>query len=210
MELLILFGKGLLAGFLYTFASLTSSLLVSDFVSKQSKKEGFLASLGITIAHTFWACIAAFILSLTSVKLSENQSTLTFIGSLIMFYFAYKIYKKEKKKRTFFKEHAPKSYKAFLSGLFFSLSSPGKMIGYTIIFATLNSTLDTLKVALKIPLIFGVFFGGCIYWYLFINFVGKRLKHYPDKKIRLLQKIAAFSMAFLGLIGLLHSLQGFR
>lgn len=207
---LLLFLKGALAGTLYNFGSLTSDLLVADFISKKGRRSGIICGFGISTSHILWSTLAAFALRLTYINLHEKQQTYTLIGSLIMFYFAYRIYTKKKKKKFNFIKPPTKPIKIYIEGLLLGLSSPSKIFGYAVIFATLGVSETDPELLHKVPLILGVFGGSVFWWLIYSLFMTKKLELISHKRIRLYQKIAAFSMAIVGVIGLIHSLRGWR
>lgn len=207
---IFLFLKGSAAGALYNLGSLTSDLVVADIIVKKGRLEGILFGLGISSAHILWSSLAAFALSITFINLHENQHVYTLIGSLILFYFAYRIYHKKKRKKLELLT-PPTSYsKTYFQGLFFGFSSPSKIIGYAIIFAALGVSETDPELLHKIPLIFGSFTGSVAWWFSFSMLMNKRLHQISPKRFRFYQKLAAFLMAMVGVIGLITSLRDWR
>ncbi len=96
---LLLFLKGAGAGALYNFCSLTSLLLIADFIVKKGKRSGILCGLGISTTHILWSSLAAFALSLTFINLHENQHVYTLIGSFNLILLCLQGLSKEKKKK---------------------------------------------------------------------------------------------------------------
>ena len=207
---LLLFLKGAGAGALYNFCSLTSLLLIADFIVKKGKRSGILCGLGISTTHILWSSLAAFALSLTFINLHENQHVYTLIGSLILFYFAYRVYRKKKRKKFNLIKPPSKSIRIYFEGVLYGLSSPGKILGYAVIYAALGVSETDPELLHKVPLIIGTFAGSFGWWVIFCLIVKRRLDHLSSKRIRLFQKIAAFSMAIVGVIGVIHSLKDWR
>lgn len=209
--IILLIFKSLLAGSLYNFVSMTSNLFVANFIFNKGKKSGLICGLGISLAHTLWSTLAIFALSLTFVKLKENQDIYILLGSLVMFYFAYKIYRKERKQKlSFLKKSSPRSLYVFLDGLFLGLSSPSKILGYAIIFSTLGMVKTNPKLLYKTPIILGVFLGSFLWWLFYTFIVSKYIHSFTPKKIRTFQKIAAFALTVVGVLGLIQALKGWR
>jgi threonine/homoserine/homoserine lactone efflux protein len=211
LEHLLMFSKGLLAGFVYNFAGITSSLFVTDLVIKQGRSSGIIASIGLSMTHIFWAIVSAYALSFAYLKIDENIHVYTFIGSLILFYFAFHIYFKKGKKKTFpFFNKTTKSEKIYLEATIFGLASPEKIVGYAALFAVLNIPKTKPLIIEKIPLIIGVGIGSVIWWAIYIFCFNKQVQSISPKTALLLQKISAYSLAFLGIAGVLNSLVQWR
>lgn len=210
-EHLLMFSKGLLAGFVYNFAGVTCYLFITDIILKQGRSSGIIAAIGLSMTHIFWAIISAYALSFTYLNLDKNIYIYTFIGSLILFYFAFHIYMKKntKKKIPFF--HKPvRSEKIYLESTIFGLASPEKIIGYAALFAVVNIPKTSPLILEKIPLILGVGIGSLLWWAIYIFCFNKQVASISPKKAILLQKISAYSLVFLGIAGVLNSLVQWR
>ncbi|MCH9630315.1 MAG: hypothetical protein S4CHLAM37_03100 [Chlamydiia bacterium] len=208
--IILLFLKGLFSGFIYNFVAFTSALFISDFIIKQGRPSGLIASFGISLTHMFWAAITAFALSFTFLRLHENIYIYTFIGSFILLYFAYRIYTKKKKSRFAIYTKPIKQSKIFLESVLFCLGSPGKVIGYAGLFAAVNVPKTDPAIMHKIPLILGVGIGSFGWWLIYIYLINQKTTRISPKRARLFQKIAAFTLVFVGFAGIINSLIGWR
>lgn len=208
--ILLLFLKGVFAGFIYNFVAFTSALFISDFIIQQGRSSGLIASVGISVTHMFWAAITAFALSFTFLGLHENIYIYTFVGSFVLFYFAYRIYTKKKKSRFAIYTKHIKLSKIYLEGTFFGLGSPGKIIGYAGLFAAVNIPKTDPAILHKIPLILGVGIGSIGWWLIYIYLINQKNIRISAKRARMFQKIAAFTLVFAGFAGIINSLIGWR
>lgn len=210
LVILLLCVKGMFAGFIYNFVAFTSALFISDFIIKQGRTSGFIVAISITLTHMIWAMITAFALRFTFLNLHENLYIYTFIGSFVLFYFAYRIYTKKKKSKFHIYSKPSKPSKVFFEGFCFGIASPGKIIGYAGLFAAVNIPKTDPEIYHKIPLIFGVGFGSMVWWLIYIYFINKRATKISPKRAELFQKISAFTLFFVGLAGIINSLIGWR
>lgn len=211
LEHILMFSKGLLAGFIYNFAGVTCSLFVTDIIIKQGRASGVVAAIGLSMTHIFWAIVSAYALSFAYLNLDKNIYIYTFIGSLVLFYFAFHIYMKKNKKKPFFSFYKPvRSEKIYLEATIFGLASPEKIVGYAALFAVVNIPTTHPLIIEKIPLILGVGIGSLLWWAIYIFCFNKQVASISPKKALLLQKISAYSLAFLGIAGILNSLVQWR
>ncbi len=210
MNVLILIIKGLSAGGLYALSSATSFLIISNKITQKGKLSGFICGTGLCIAHIVWASIAVFSLKFAYQHLNHNQHIYTFIASLIMFLFAYKIYYGKKKKYFSFKPSSKGLLSSLSSGLLLGFSSPSKILGYAVLFSVLGANNETMVYHQKIPLIAGVAIGNLFWWLLVTTFISKKINYLTPKRSRILQKISAFLLAFIGILGLIHAFSGLR
>ena len=110
-----------------------------------------------------------------------------------MFFFAYKIYRMNKKQIHVFKS-APKGYlNSLSSGLLLGFSSPSKILGYAVLFSAMGAFQELNGLFQKIPLIVGVGFGNLSWWLVFSLLISKKLNYLTPKRTRALQKISAFT-----------------
>ena len=210
LNIILLFVKGVFAGFIYNFVAFTSALFISDFIIKQGKKSGLAAAAGISVMHMMWATLTAFALRLSFLKLNENIYIYMFIGSFVLFYFAYKIYTKKKKRKFSFYEKPTKLSKIYLEGTLFCLGSPGKVFGYAGLFAAVNVPKTDPEILHKIPLILGVGSGSIGWWLIYIYLINKKASKISPKRARAFQKIAAYTLVFVGIVGIMNSLISWR
>jgi threonine/homoserine/homoserine lactone efflux protein len=211
LEHLLMFSKGLIAGFVYNFAAITTSLFVTDVMIRQGRSSGIIAGIGLSMTHIFWAILSAYALSFAYLHIEKNLYIYTFIGSLILLYFAIHIYlKKGKKKRIPFFQPTPRSEKVYLEATIFGLASPEKIIGYAALFAVVNIPEKPTLALEKIPLILGVGIGSLLWWAIYIFCFNKHIKAMSAKTALIIQKVSAYSLAFLGLAGIITSLIQWR
>lgn len=210
VNILLLIAKGIFSGFIYNFVAFTSALFITDFIIRQDKTSGLVAALGISVTHMFWAGITAFALRLSFLKLNENLYIYMFVGSFVLLYFAYKIYTKRRKKRFSLYNKPTKLSKIYLEGTLFCLGSPGKIIGYAGLFAAVNIPKTDPEILHKIPIIFGVGCGSIGWWLIYIYLFNQKATKISPKRARVFQKIAAFTLVFVGLIGIINSLISWR
>jgi len=206
-----MFSKGVFTGFIYNFAAITAALFVTDFIIKQGLFSGIIAAIGLIMTHIFWAIISAYALSFAFLNLDENIHVYTFIGSLILFYFAFHIYlKKNKPKRLAILARKEKSEKIYLEATLFGLASPEKVVGYAALFSVVNIPTASPLVVEKIPLVLGVGIGSFVWWAIYIFCLNKKASAISPKTALVLQKVSAYSMALLGIAGLISSLVEWR
>lgn len=210
-EHLWMFSKGLFTGFVYNFAAITSALFVTDFIIKQGRLSGFIAALGLTMTHIFWAIVSAYALSFAFLNLDKNIHVYTFIGSLILFYFAFHIYlKKNTTRRLPLLQKKDKSEKIYLEATLFGLAAPEKIVGYAALFSVVNIPHSNPLIIEKIPLVLGVGVGSFLWWAIYIFCFNKKIAAVSSNTALLLQKISAYSMAILGIAGVVSALVEWR
>jgi threonine/homoserine/homoserine lactone efflux protein len=211
IEHLLMFSKGLFTGFIYNFAAVTSALFITDFIIKQGKFSGLIAAIGLTMTHIFWAIVSAYALSFAFLNIDKNIHVYMFIGSLILFYFAFHIYlKKNTRRRIVLLSKRESSEKIYLEATLFGLASPEKVVGYAALFSVVNIPTTNPLIMEKIPLVLGVGLGSFIWWAIYIFCLNKKISSVSPKTASLLQKISAYSMAILGLAGIVNSLVEWR
>lgn len=211
VEHLLMFSKGLFTGFVYNFAAITSALFVTDFIIKQGRWSGLIAAMGLTMTHIFWAIISAYALNFAFFNFDKNIYFYTFVGSLILFYFAFHIYfKKSSGTRGVALKKQDKPEKIYLEATLFGLAAPEKIVGYAALFAVVNIPKSNTLIMEKIPLVLGVGVGSFLWWIIYIFCFNKQVSSISPKTALLLQKISAYSMAILGLAGILNSLVEWR
>ena len=197
--------KGTFCGFVYNFIGLASALFMSNFVLQDGKTKAIIASIGLSLTNILWAVISAFLFTFALTHLNKNIHIYTFIGSFILFYFAYQIWFRNKKERIRYIKNPQRSERIFLESILFGLASPEKILGYGALFALVNTqTANPVSLA-KIPLVIGVGLGSFIWWVSYIYLIHGRSQSLPINYTRIFQKGCACFLAGLSLIGFISS-----
>lgn len=186
---------------------MSGSLYVLDTLHKHGKKKALLASLGLALTHFIWAFLAVFALHFIFEQIKEHRTIYTFVGSILLIYFAIKTFHK-KRKRLFFLRFPIKNYKVFLESLSLGLSSPLKIVGYAIFFATLGMSQTDPHFFRKAPLLCGTFLGSFLFWFFFVMKMKASLTHSKTSFLKHTHKIAGCLMLLIACFGLVMGFIG--
>lgn len=204
-EHLVMLLKGTFCGFIYNFIGLASALFMSNFVMQDGKSKAIVASIGLSLTNILWAIISAFLFTFALTHLNHNIHIYTFIGSIILLYFAYQIWFRNKKERIRYIKNPQRSERIFLEAVLFGLASPEKILGYGALFALVNAQTTAPLSLSKIPLVLGVGAGSFIWWISYIYLIHGRSQSLPLNYTRIFQKGCACFLGGLSLIGFVSS-----
>lgn len=207
---LILLLKGAATGLIYNFVAFPSALFISDFITGPSKTRGIIVALGISLTHILWAGLTLFALSFTYTHLKENINLYTFIGSIILFYFAFRIYINHNKSSVLLFKKPKRKLKVFFEGFIFGVVSPSKILGYLGLFAAVNIPKTDPSIHHKIPVLLGVGLGSIGWWLIYIYFIHTGMVKIGPKRAKTIRKISAYTLAAFGIVGVMNSLIGWR
>lgn len=207
---LILLLKGAVAGLIYNFVAFPSALFISDFVVGKSKARGLIVAFAIALTHLIWAALTIFALSFTYLHLKENINLYTFIGSIILLYFAFRIYINHNKSSPLLFKKPKRKLQVFFEGFIFGIVSPSKILGYLGLFAAVNIPKTDPSIHHKIPVLLGVLLGSMGWWLIYIYFINIHMDKLSPKKAKTIRKISAYTLALFGIVGIMNSLIGWR
>lgn len=194
-------GYGIIAGFLYTFLTVTGAVVVANLILNKGFGTGYIGSLGITAVQGIWATFAAFGLHLFS---HMNLQTLhpyrgfAILGALLLFLMAYKVWRR----RIEIRDHhlnKIKGWQAFFFLFGYALSLPLRVLVYAAIFVALAGQkvfMTPTWVNGLIPL--GVLLGSGAWWLLFCLFMAKRKEKITHTQLENFRRISVTILLLLG------------
>lgn len=127
--------------------------------------DGFIIGLGAALGDTFYAALAAFGLNAVFVLIEAHMVSLKIVGGLIMFVFAFRIWKSHPHL-----SDSPESggvKRGLLGALLMTLANPGVFLGFLALYTLAGFGLsgDNMLIAeAAIYLVAGVFLGAALWW----------------------------------------------
>lgn len=201
---LFLFIKGLIAGFCYSFISVSGAMYCTNYLLDKGMKRGMVAASGIILAQGIWAFFASVILFFIEKGTQLNSPTFSLIGAIILFVMAIKFYSSQMVMEDDEKFMQIGNWNTFLEIFKLALNYPIRIIGYAAIFAALGVIKYPISYWDFITSTIGVLFGTTIWWYGFMRIIEKAKKPLSPRNQQLLHRIAAFILIGLVVIGLLE------
>ena len=203
---ILMFFKGAITGFSYNIIGLAAALFITNFAIHEGKKKAMVAAIGLSLTNLLWGALSAFAVTFVFTHFSKNLHFYVFFGSLILLYFAYKIYFKKDKARMRYLEGNHGFETIFLESCLFGLASAEKILGYSALFALMNITKESAVPFEKVPLVLGVGIGSLLFWALYIFTLHRPSFTLWQKYQTHLQKGSAYFFGGLGSFGLVSSL----
>ena len=204
MSTLLLLFKGIVAGFFYSFISISGVMYCTHYLLNKGKKRAMFAAYGIIAAQGIWALVASFILFILAKWTELNSPSFSIIGAMILFVMAIKFYKADVVFEEEEKLLQASPYKTFVEVFKLAMQSPIRIIGYAAIFAALGVVKYPVSFSNFISTTIGTLVGTYMWWQVFLTVLDKQKKALSPQNKQLLHRIAAFILIGFVVIGLLE------
>jgi threonine/homoserine/homoserine lactone efflux protein len=206
MDALIVILKGLIVGMLIAAPTGPTGIICIKRILKSKGKGGYLTSLGIALADSFYSLIAVFgILTISEFVVKEKASFQIIGGSFLI---ALGFWEFFGKKNQIKKEYSKKKEKLkdFLVGFLVTIVNPITILSFFALYASLGLGIIARDFWMSIVLVLSTFIGSFLVWSS-ISYVVSKKKHLIPK--RFIQKINTFFGVLFLLIGTLIFLKLF-
>ncbi len=179
---LLLFIKGILAGWITAIPLGPVGILCVQRTLKNGRTQGFISSLGATVADAIYAVIACLGVTMLIRFIQEKQTVFHIISGIIITLFGiFIVLKSSSSSNSVNKDVSVRSsYSAdFLSGFAFTISNPLTLFFFLAYFAGMNVYNEDSGISHSLVLISGVLTGSVSWFYALSGMAG-----YFREKIR--------------------------
>lgn len=193
--MLILLLKGIILGFAVSAPVGPVNLLCMRRSLVFGKPAGIVSGLGAALADVLFAIIAVSGLTVVSKFLTEYSSAIHYIGGIILFIIAWRIYQSKiivEKKRD---ASALVLWKYFVTTFLLTLTNPAAVFSFIALFAGMGVKGHA------VPIIVGIFIGAMAWWTILTY--GISHLNISQQKFIIVNKVAAVLIALLGIISFL-------
>ncbi len=163
----LLLVKGILAGWITSIPLGPVGVLCIQRTLKGGRTQGFISSLGATMADTIYAIIACLGVSIVTEFIQERQTAFQIVSGSVITLFGIGIYWKGlQAKADTFNIKSRVSYSIdFLSGFAFTISNPLTVFFFLAYFAGLNIYTEHSSPSHAIVLVSGILLGSLSWFY---------------------------------------------
>ncbi len=205
VEAILLLAKGVVAGMVLSAPLGPVALLCVRRSLLYGPVAGIVSGLGAATADMFYACVAAFGLTVISDWLGQHRATIDMVGgALLLILGGYLLFKRPKPRtepsaRTMQPMDAPH---AFAATFLLTVSNPITLVTFILLFSYLRAGDLGDRPGMAALLVGGVFLGSMIWW-LTLSFGGGRLgNRLTGDGERLMNRLCAVVMIGFGIWGL--------
>ncbi|MCB1117218.1 MAG: LysE family transporter [Chlamydiia bacterium] len=200
----LLFSKGLIAGFCYSIVSVTAALYCAHFVIKRSWICGMAAGFGITLVQILWSAIALWALDLSIDSFQFSPIWVALIGAGILYLLAFRSYQMSKEPLNAPKDVPLQKLKAFAQAVPLALAYPLRILGFGAIFLLLGlHNLAPYSAFQGMGAVLGVGLGSFCWWTLVTLAVLGLRDRIPPRFIQMMRRLTAFGIAAFATGGLI-------
>jgi len=195
------FMKGLIMGFSIAAPVGPIGILCIRRTLAEGRASGFVSGLGAATADALYGCVAGFGLTLISGILIHQQGWFRLAGGVFLCYLGLK---------TFLSKPAEQSASAggtgllgaYVSTFFLTLTNPMTILAFAAIFAGLGMASGGGNYLSAAVLVFGVFLGSTLWWFILSSGVGLFRKRVSLQALRWINRISGIIILAFGLISL--------
>jgi threonine/homoserine/homoserine lactone efflux protein len=196
------FMKGLIMGFSIAAPVGPIGILCIRRTLAEGRVSGFVTGLGAATADGLYGCVAGFGLTLISGFLIHHQGGFRMAGGLFLCYLGL---------RTFLARPAESSAPSrgdsllghYVSTFFLTLTNPMTILAFAAIFAGLGMASGGGNYVSAGVLVFGVFLGSTLWWFILSSGVGLFRKRFSLQALRWINRISGLVILAFGLISIL-------
>ncbi len=177
MELQLTLIKGIIAGILISIPLGPMAVLVIQRTLNKGRVSGMVSGLGIAVADTIYACIAAVGLKIILRFIEQQQVYFQILGSLLILVVGIRIFTANPVRQLRMQRSGKRNlFQDFLSTAFMTLSNPFTVFVLIALYAGMNVHQEHLSAFELSGLILAVF-GGCLLWWFIISTVAYSLRN---------------------------------
>lgn len=200
----LLFFKGLIAGLLCPFLSISAALLIANLHLKGRPSIVRGGVLGIITMSAIFALIASFGLHLAMISLRADYRSFSIVGAIVLFLLALRFYKTTPPLQLLDFTPPATFSKGYLFSFLFMASFPMTIIEYAAIYATLGIHSQLPSFILNSLIVLGSFLGILIWWTLYLSILKRTKIFSPAKLIETCGRLSALILICFSLIGLIQ------
>jgi len=205
MDLLFLFMKGLLIGFIIAAPVGPIGVLCIRRSLIDGKWSGFVSGLGAATADAIYGSIAAFGLSVISNILIEQKLVLQIIGGTFLIYLGIRTLQSSPAKKPANVKQG-KLFSAYTSVFLLTLTNPMTILSFIAVFAGFGFLVESSHYVNSIFLVFGVFIGSAIWWLLLSMIAGFFRNKLNTQSLRWVNWLSGIVMLGFGAVAVFTSI----
>jgi threonine/homoserine/homoserine lactone efflux protein len=198
----MLFLKGLIIGFSLTAPIGPISMLCAYRTMRRGFSSGLISGFGAAIAYSFCAVAAALMIPLFLDFLIQIQYWLKLAGGVFLVYLGALIYLHKPPKASHHL-HGHKLFFDFSTSFLFTLSNPLSLLSYLVVFAGFGLSLDWKEFMKGSSLMFGIFAGSSLWWFLLAESLSHFRKKFSRTAIFWINRITGLAIFCFGIFALL-------
>lgn len=172
-------------------------LCIQKTITK-GRAAGFISGTGAVFGDTLYAIIAGFGVSFISDFLLANQLLLQVFGGLLLFFFGWKVFHSQPTPANC-KKPSDNYLKNFLSVFMLTISNPITVLFFGAVFTGLGIAGSGNEWTTAL-VIFGVFMGTVLWWYVLSSIVSRFRNKFGRKTVKKINRTSGVLILVLGAI----------
>lgn len=199
-----LVGKGLFIGILVSAPMGPVGMLCIQRTLSKGRWHGFVTGLGAVLSDIIYATITGLGMGFVINFVQANQTPLQLIGSLVLGFFGYYIYKNNPTKSLKKQREGKLSFtQDFITGFLLTFSNVLIVLLYIGLFARFGFILPDYSLWMLIGGVACIGIGAILWWICITYIVSKLKKWFNVRGIWLLNRIVGFVVILLAIAGIL-------
>lgn len=206
-DILLMLGKGALAGFIIAAPVGPVGVLCVQKTLLEGRLAGLFAGLGAALADALYGCIAAFGLSLISGWLEAHQFVFRLIGGAFLLFMAVRMLRAARRPPAPVPAAAPPQRRdgliaGFVSTFVLTATNPITIVAFLGIFAFFGIGAFGLSHDMAAWLVLGVFAGSSVWWLSLAGLAGAFRQRLSNGGLRWVNGLSGLLILCFGLYGI--------
>ncbi len=196
------FLKGLIIGFSLTAPIGPISMLCAYRTIQRGFSSGLFSGLGAAAAYAICGIVSALVIPLFIDMLIQIQYWLKLFGGIFLINLGALIFLNKPAKTTTF-SHEHNLFFDFSTSFLFTVSNPFSLLSYLVVFAGFGLTLEWREMLKGSYLLFGIFVGSSLWWFLLAESISHFKTYFTKKAIFWINRITGLAIFCFGIFAIL-------
>jgi len=172
----MIFVKGILAGLLLGIPAGPLGVIAIRKMLTRGPLHGVFFGLGCALVDVIYGIMIGLGVNIIANIITPNQYWICLLGSIFLIAFGIKIFFTNPSLNINTDNNKKEYLSSFIFSFFLALTNPTTILSFTVVFASLNLGLSSIKSLLALQLVTGIVIGGAIWW-IILGFGIQHLKN---------------------------------
>ena len=202
--MLLIILKGFLIGVFVSAPMGPIGMLCIQRTLNRGRWHGFVTGLGASLSDVFYALIALLGISLVTDFLAKNELLIQVVGSIVLIFLGFAVYKSNPLKNIKHTDCVPESRytKDFISSFFLTVSNVVIIFVFITLFARFNFNPADLGLAHLVAGVASIALGATVWWFFITGIVSRLRMHINRSGLILFNRVVGSILMLIGVIGI--------
>lgn len=202
--------KGFVIGLLVSAPMGPVNMLCVQRTLNKGRWHGFITGLGALLSDLIYALVTLLGMSLVEDFLKKNELLIQLIGSVVLIFFGYVVFRTNPLKgwspRT--KIEGTYYFRDFISSFFITLSNAAIIFVFITLYARFTFTPVTEGNGYLMLALAAISVGGLVWWFFLSSLISRLRKHFNRRGLAILNKTVGLILMIVSVIGIVLSIFG--